>query len=380
MDQRMPSEPVSSAPDRPTLRFPGKKGLVLLGEKPLVAETPESLLDDDTTPVEKFYIRNNGRIPDATPQPENWTLTIDGEVERPLRLTLAELQQRFEHVTRRLVMECGGNGRSFYTPRVSGNQWTNGGIGCAEWTGVRVADVLGAAGLKASAFFSGHYGDDAVGKSPQGDALSRGVPIKKLMDENNLIVWAINGEPLPLIHGFPLRLVIPGWPASVSSKWLTRIWIRDRIHDGKGMGGTSYRMPVTPMMPGGIPDLENFHEIESMPVRSIITNPADGAKFAAGLLEINLRGAAWAGDHTIRSVAVTIDHGATWQDVTLQPQRNPYDWFRWTHRLALPSDGYFEIWSRATDSRGVAQPYTAVNWNPQGYAGNPMHRIAITIG
>ena len=376
MDQPLPSE----SSDRPPLRFPGKKGLVLLGEKPLVAETPESLLDDDTTPVEKFYIRNNGRIPEATPQPEKWTVTIDGEVERPLRLTLLELKSRFQNVTRRLVMECGGNGRSFYTPRVSGNQWTNGGVGCAEWTGVRLVDVLAAAGVKSSAVFSGHYGGDAVGGSPQGDAMSRGVPIKKLMDENNLIVWAINGEPLPLIHGFPLRLVIPGWPASVSSKWLTRIWIRDRIHDGKGMGGTSYRVPITPMVPGGIPDLDDFRELESMPVRSIITNPPNNAKFAAGLREINLRGAAWAGDLTVQSVAVTIDHGATWQDATLAPQRNPYDWFRWTHRLTLPSDGYFEIWSRATDARGVAQPYTATDWNPQGYAANPMHRVAITVG
>ncbi|MGD9924146.1 MAG: sulfite oxidase [Pseudorhodoplanes sp.] len=370
--------PDSAAPPRTPLEFPGKSGLIKLGDRPLVAETPESLLDDDTTPTARFYIRNNGRIPEPTADPDNWTLVIDGEVETPLRLTLAELKARFETVTRRLVMECGGNGRSFYRPPVPGNQWTNGGVGCAEWTGVRVADVLRMAKLKSSAVFSGHYGGDATG--PRGDAMSRGVPIAKLMDESNLIAWAINGEPLPLIHGFPLRLVIPGWPASVSSKWLTRIWIRDRVHDGRGMGGLYYRMPRTPIAPGGDFDPADFEIIESMPVRSIITSPANGARFARGTREIALRGAAWAGDYRVESVALSFDRGATWREAVLAPQRNPHDWFRWTCRLTLPSDGYFELWSRATDSRGIAQPFEPNNWNPQGYAGNPVHRIAITVG
>ena len=197
-----------------------------------------------------------------------------------------------------MVLECGGNGRSFFTPQARGNQWTNGGAGCAEWTGVRVADVLKAAGVKPSAVFSGHYGADPhLSGDTSRDALSRGVPIKKLMDENNLIVWAMNGQPLPNIHGGPVRLVIGGWPGSVSAKWLNRIWIRDKVHDGPGMGGTSYRVAIKPMVPGGKADEKNFKDLESMPVRSIITNPADGAKLPAGTREVKLRGASWAGDH-----------------------------------------------------------------------------------
>jgi len=155
----------------------------------------------------------------------------------------------------------------------------------------------------------------------------------------------MNGQPLEPVHGFPLRLVIAGWPGSVSQKWLTRIWVRDREHDGQGMGGTSYRVAIKPMVPGGKADPANFKDIESMPVRSIITSPANGTKFAATAREINLRGAAWAGDHTVQAVDVSLDFGSSWQRANLSPPKNPYDWQRWTATLKLPSDGYYEVWS-----------------------------------
>ena len=361
--------------------IPGKGRLTVLGDHPLVAETPESLLDDDTTPTAKFFVRNNGLLPERSRRPERWTVTVDGEVEQPLTLSLAELKTNFAPVTLRMLLECGGNGRSFFSPRVKGVQWTHGGAGCPEWTGVRLADVLSAARLKPGALFSGHYGPDpALSGSTRKPTMSRGVPVAKLLDESNLIAWAINGEPLPLLHGFPLRLVIPGWPASVSTKWLTRIWIRDRYHDGPGMGGESYRVPVKPMRPGDPVDPGNLADLESMPVRSIISRPADAARFAAGTRVVDLRGAAWAGDYTVARVDLSIDGGATWQPADLAPLKNRYDWQRWTASLSFPSDGYYEILSRATDSRGVMQPYKVVNWNPQGYGGNPMHRIAIQIG
>jgi DMSO/TMAO reductase YedYZ molybdopterin-dependent catalytic subunit len=279
-----------------------------------------------------------------------------------------------------MVLECGGNGRSFFIPQARGNQWTNGGAGCAEWTGARLADVIRAAGPKASAIFSGHYGADPhLSGDPTKSALSRGVPIRKLMDENNLLVWEMNGKPLEPIHGFPLRLVIPGWPGSVSAKWLTRIWLRDKVHDGQGMGGTSYRVAVKPMLPGSKADESNFKDLESMPVRAIITagqrhqargqGPGPGA--CAALRGRRLH---------VRAVDVSIDFGASWQRADLSPAKNRYDWQRWTATLKLPSEGYYEIWSRATDSRGIMQPHVAGNWNPQGYGANPMHRIAILVG
>jgi DMSO/TMAO reductase YedYZ molybdopterin-dependent catalytic subunit len=378
-----PAAPAAAAPKGPTyLNFPGKSDkLVVLGEKPLVAETPESQLDDDTTPTEKFFIRNNGQTPEPAKDADKWTIKIDGEVNKQLDITLGELKAKFKPVTRRMVLECGGNGRSFFTPQARGNQWTNGGVGCAEWTGVRVVDVLKAAGVKPSAVFSGHYGADPHLSGDAGRvAISRGVPIKKLMDENNLIVWAMNGQPLTNIHGGPVRLVIGGWPGSVSAKWLNRIWIRDKVHDGAGMGGTSYRVAINPMVPGGKVDEKNMKDLESMPVRSIITNPADGTKIPAGTREVKLRGASWAGDYEVKQVDVSVDYGATWQRAQLGKPKNKYDWQRWTATVKLPSDGYFEIWTRGTDSRGVAQPHVAGFWNPQGYGANPMHRVRVLVG
>jgi sulfite oxidase len=371
------------APKGPQLLdFPGKdKGLVVLGERPLVAETPEQLLDDETTPTAKFFIRNNGQIPEAVKDPDGWKLNVEGEVNNRLELTLGELKGRFSPKTYRMVLECGGNGRSFFHPQARGNQWTNGGAGCAEWTGVPLAEVLRAAGLKDTAKYTAHYGADPhLSGDPTKESLSRGMPIAKAMEEHGLIVWAMNGEPLPTIHGGPLRLVVPGWPGSLSHKWLTRIWIRDREHDGQGMTGTSYRVPNRPMIPGAKADEADFRILESMPVRSIVTNPANGARLPAGTREVSLRGAAWAGDLTVSRVDLSRDFGATWAEAQLAPTHNRYDWHRWTARLSLPSDGYYEVWVRATDSQGRMQPHLAGNWNPQGYGGNTMHRVAILVG
>ena len=372
-----------AAPKGPQyLKFPGKnEGLVVLGDRPLVAETPESLLDDDTTPIEKFYIRNNGQIPEETKDPDKWKITIDGEVNNKLEITLGELKSKYKAVTRRMVLECGGNGRSAFSPPARGNQWTNGGAGCAEWTGVPLADVLKTAGLKPSAKYTGHYAADLhlsgdAGKPP----ISRGVRIEKAIDPNTLIVWAMNGQPLPNIHGGPVRLIVPGWAGSASQKWLTRIWVRDKEHDGPGMTEFSYRVAIKPMVPGDKGDPANFRILESMPVRSIITNPANGAKLAAGTKELKLRGASWAGDLTVKQVDISTNAGASWQKAALGSAKNKYDWQRWTASVKLPSDGYYEIWVRATDSKGTMQPHQAAAWNPQGYGGNAMHRIAVLVG
>jgi DMSO/TMAO reductase YedYZ molybdopterin-dependent catalytic subunit len=366
---------------RRDIRLPGKDRLTLLGETPLVAETPEELLDDETTPAERFFVRNNGLLPEPATQPEAWSFTIDGEVERPLRLTLAELKSRFVPKTFRMVLECGGNGRSFFEPRAEGNPWTHGGVGCAEWTGVSLGDVLRAAGLKDTAVYTGHFGADPD-KTGRRDTqpMSRGMPIGKALEEHTLLVWAMNGEPLPFLHGGPLRLVVPGWPGSLSQKWLTRIWIRDREHDGPGMTGISYRVPVNPVAPGASLDRAGTRILESMPVRSIVSSPADGSRLPAGAGEIEIRGAAWAGDDAVLRVDVTLDGGATWVPATLEPPRNRYDWARWSARLFLPGDGHYEIFARATDDKGRAQPFRAVGWNPNGYGCNAMHRVTVTAG
>jgi DMSO/TMAO reductase YedYZ molybdopterin-dependent catalytic subunit len=372
-----------AAPKGPQfLKFPGKnEGLVVLGDRPLVAETPESLLDDDTTPTEKFYIRNNGQIPDEVKDPDGWKIVIDGSVENKIEITLGELKKKYKAVTYRMVLECGGNGRSAFSPPARGNQWTNGGAGCAEWTGVALADVLKDAKPKPSAIYTSHYAADL---HLSGDAtkqpISRGVRLPKAMEEHTLIAWGMNGQPLPNIHGGPVRLIVPGWAGSASQKWLTKITLIDKEHDGPGMTEFSYRVPIKPMIPGDKGDPKNFKVLESMPVRSIVTSPANGAKIAAGTKELQLRGAAWAGDLRVKQVDVSTDFGATWQKANLGQPKNKFDWQRWTAAVKLPSDGYFEIWVRATDENGVMQPHQAGFWNPQGYGGNAMHRIAVLVG
>ncbi len=352
--------------------------LAVLGDRPFVAETPEHMLDDDTTPTDKFFVRQNGTPPEAPADADAWTLTIDGKVDQELTLTLAELKEQFENVTYRMVLECGGNGRSFFDPPARGNQWTNGGAGCAEWTGVRLRDVLEAAGIASDAIYTAHFGADThLSGDPDVEVISRGMPIEKALEEHSLIVWEMNGQPLPTEHGGPLRLVIPGWPGSLSHKWVERVTLRDVEHDGPGMTGTSYRVPATPMIPGSEPEGVSFVILESMPVRAIVTSPANGTRLDEGARSVALRGAAWNGDEGVAAVHVSIDFGATWQEVDLQAPRNRYDWRRWTAEVELPSAGYFEVWVRATDENGVSQPHVAGNWNPQGYGGNPMHRVAV---
>ena len=267
-----------------------------------MAETPEDLLDDETTPVSRFFIRNNGLLPEPARDPEAWTFVVDGEVEREPRSRVADLKSAFAIKTFRMVLECGGNGRSFFEPQAEGNPWTNGGVGCAEWTGVSLADVLAAAGLKPSASHTAHYGADPDKNGDAGPSRrSRAaMPLAKAMEPHTLLAFGMNGEALPFLHGGPLRLVVPGWPGSLSQKWLTRIWIRDREHDGPGMTGLSYRVPVGRSRRAQDAAGMALRVLESMPVRSIVSFPADGRRaIRAGTRTIEVRGAAWAGDDEV---------------------------------------------------------------------------------
>lgn len=371
--------PAALAQDTGLDLMAGKQGLVVLGDRPLNAETPAHLLDDDVTPYERLFIRMNGLVPQTAldQDAEGWTLSVDGEVETPLELTIDALKARFETVTRRLVIECGGNGRAFFQPGTSGNQWTVGAVGCPEWTGVRLADVLKAAGVKDSAVYTGHYGNDVhLSGDEEQEVISRGVPIEKALEEDAIIAWAMNGEPLPALHGFPLRLVVPGYPASVSQKYLNRIRIRDREHDGAKMTGDSYRIPAYPVAPGTEVPEQDMVVLTEMPVKSIVTFPETGTEVKAGET-VEVRGHAWCGKGDVASVHVSLDFGQTWQEAALEPPPNRFAWQRWRAQLTLPQHGYYEVWARATDQDGIGQPPLSPAWNPRGYANNIQHRIAL---
>jgi DMSO/TMAO reductase YedYZ molybdopterin-dependent catalytic subunit len=388
------SEAMPFGPSRPTGLVPaalaqtgtpfaieGKERLIVLSERPINAETPIGDLDDEVTPNHRHYVRNNGLVPERARKRDlrGWKLAIDGEVGAPLTLDLEQLKSRYPNQTLQLQLECAGNGRAGFRPPASGLQWKMGAVGCALYTGVRLKDVLESASVKSTAVYLGYYGEDVhLSGKPGAIPISRGIPLEKAMEGSTILAWEMNGEPLAAQHGFPLRLVAPGWPASVSGKWLTRIWVRDRVHDGEKMGGNSYRVPRHPVEPGAdVPDSE-MEIIGAMPVKSIITRPATGVEQRT-LEPLPLRGHAWCGDGPVRAVHVSFDFGATWIEAALRPPRNPFAWQRWNAEIRFPTAGHYEVWARATDHAGRQQPMVVPGWNPGGYLNNAMHRIAVRV-
>jgi DMSO/TMAO reductase YedYZ molybdopterin-dependent catalytic subunit len=351
----------------------GKDRLDVLNDRPINAQTPAHLLDDPITPNDRHFVRNNGIVPSDTAA-EGWMLTVDGLVDQPMELSIDDLRERFEVVTMALTLECGGNGRAFFDPPASGNQWTYGAVACSEWTGVRLRDVLQAAGVQENVVYTGHYGTDAhLSGDPDKSPLSRGLPIDKALTDNVLIAFEMNGEPLHPLNGAPLRLVVPGWPGSCSQKWLTRIELLDQKHDGTKMAAPSYSVPSYPVAPGADVPLEDFETINAMPVKSLITHPQDGADTGASF---EVRGHAWAGDRTVQRMEVSSDYGESWQQAELDDPVNDGAWQNWRTTVTVPQSGYYEIWARATDSEGVKQPF-AIQWNPKGYLNNSFHMVAV---
>jgi len=374
--RNMPSGFIPEAIAATAMEIKGKQGITILNDRPVNAETPPHNLDDDVTPTARHFIRNNGIVPDDM-NPDTWSLTIDGLVDNPLKLSIADLKNKFEVVTRKICIECGGNGRAYFDPKAKGNQWTLGAVACAEWTGVRLIDVLKAAGVKKAAIYTAHYGADThLSGKPGKLPISRGVPIKKAMDANNIIAFAMNGQAIHPMNGAPLRLHIPGWPGSFSHKWFTRMQLRDVVHDGPKMTGSAYRLPPHPVAPGTKVSSKTMVFIESMPIKSLITSPESGIKLAKGERSVLVRGHAWAGDNKVTRVDISIDFGVTWIQAQLKEPSNPYAWQRFAQTVKLPQEGYYEIWARATDDQGRMQPF-AIAWNPKGYMNNSMHRVSV---
>lgn len=350
-----------------------KPGLYVHDEEALNAEPAIGLLDTPITPVDAFFIRDNGALPEIA-APEAWTLTLDGEVERPATWTLQELQREFETVTVTAVLECAGNGRVQFSPRTDGLQWRLGAVGCARWTGVRLKDLLAHAGLLPSAVYTAHYSPDRAIKDETKDALSRGLPIAKAMSDETLVAFAMNDEPLPRLHGGPLRIVAPGFPGSAWQKWLDRITIRPREHDGEKMRGTDYRMPVVPMRPGEAIDESLFAVLTDMPVKSLVTAPLEGFTAVAGT-PFAVRGFAWSGAVPIAAMDLSSDGGKTWCDVALEPAEGAFAWRRFQTMLTIAVAGPVTIMARARDVEGRVQPLETP-WNPRGYCNNQVHRVA----
>jgi len=354
----------------------GKHGLTILNDRPLNAETPPHLLDEFATSKERLFVRNNGIAPDQV-ELAQWRLAVGGEsAEKSRSFSLNDLKS-LEQISLQLTLECGGNGRAEFDPPVAGNQWTLGAVGCPQWNGVRLRDVLEIVGVKPDAVYLGYYGADGhLSRDPGKSAISRGVPIRKAMEAESMLVWGMNNEPLHPMNGYPLRMVFGGWPGSVSGKWVNRIVLRNRVHDGAKMSGKSYRVPRFPVAPGVNVNDRDMAIIESMPVKSLITFPRNGLRHAFDT-DLVVRGHAWAGDHAVSRLELSIDFGQSWHAAALKKPVNRLAWQHFESSLRFPQPGYYEVWARATDSRGIAQPMVLPGWNPKGYLNNACHRVAV---
>jgi DMSO/TMAO reductase YedYZ molybdopterin-dependent catalytic subunit len=363
----------------PFALFKKNKQMVILNDKPWNIEAQAHLLSDSVTPNTAMFVRNNGKIPENIAI-EKWTLTFNGEsVKQQKTYSLQDIKTKFKHYTYQLTLECGGNGRSEFNPPAKGNQWTTGAVSCANWTGIRLKDILADVGIKDNAMYVAyHAADTHLSGDPTKEPISRGVPIAKALQEETLLAFEMNGAAIPLVHGYPLRLVAGGYPASVSGKWVNKISVRNIVHDGEKMTGSSYKMPKNPVAPGDMVKDDDMYIIESMPIKSVITYPKSGATLSLAK-KLTINGHAWAGELEVAKVEYSIDFGSTWKTCELKKAVNRFAWQHFSAQITFPQKGYYEVWAKASDSNGSAQPMLVPGWNPKGYLNNACHRIAVKV-
>jgi DMSO/TMAO reductase YedYZ molybdopterin-dependent catalytic subunit len=349
----------------------GKDALTRHSVRPPDYETPIALLDSFITPVERFYVRCHLPVPGSL-DASSWSLRIEGEVGTPLSLSLAELR-KLPAVTTTVTLECAGNGRAFFSPPVAGIQWRKGAVGTARWTGVRFADVLERAGVTDSGRFVHMTGADRpLGTMPP---FVRQVPIAKAIHPDTVIAYEMNGQPIPAVHGGPLRAIIPGWEGAYSMKWVNRLHLSAAESDSFWVA-TAYRYPVTRVAPGAAVEPRDMAPLTGLVVKSLITAPLDGATVLQG--PVDVAGFAWAGENDIAGVEVSTDHGETWKPARLVGEQQRYAWRRFEHRFTADRRASYLILSRATDAKGAMQPAVA-HWNPSGYLWNQYDGVRIEV-
>jgi DMSO/TMAO reductase YedYZ molybdopterin-dependent catalytic subunit len=367
----------------PYVTEPQKAPLLLLTDRPVQLETPRHYFRTAFTPNEAFYVRwHLEGIPNAVDL-NNWKLQIDGNVNKPLALSLPELMQKFNPVSLAAVNQCSGNSRSRLQPRVPGGQWGNGAMGNAMWTGVRLRELLDIVGVKSGSLQVQFQGLE-TGPGPQGlgsslflKSLDLGNPV---LDEC-VVAYLMNGEPLPMLNGFPVRLVVPGYFATYWTKCLT--WIRVlNAPDENFWMKTGYRVPDTPR---GNTTPEDVKEgkvktvpIGRLPVRSFLISPDGSSKIPAGMT-VTLQGIAFSGFGRVERVEVSDDEGKSWTGTKLGQDHGAYSFRTWEASWTPKSPGRYWLAVRATDEKNNTQPEESV-WNPGGYLWNRIERQEIVVG
>ena len=332
---------------------------------------PLEALRREITPLGLHYLLIHYDIPfvDA----DSWSLTFQGAVERPLTVTMADLRER-PAVTMPVTMECAGNGRTRMSPRAISQPWGLEAVGTAEWTGTPLAPLLEEAGLTADAVEVVFTGADQGLEGGSARAYERSLTVADALRDDVLVAYGINGQPLPPQHGFPARLLVPGWYGMASVKWLTSVTAVAQPFDGYQMV-KAYRLRQEPD-DVGVP-------LNRIAVRSLMVPPGV-PEFASRRRHIphapcDIQGRAWSGSAPIERVEVSADLGATWADATVGPAPGPAAWHPWTFRWQPSAAGETELWCRATDAAGNTQPVDSA-WNLGGYAGNGVQRVPVTVG
>ena len=367
----------------PYLTEPQKVPLLLLTDRPVQMETPRPYFTDAFTPNDAFYVRwHLEGIPNRIELNE-WRLKVEGNVNKPLALSLADLMEKFKPVSVAAVNQCSGNSRSRLQPRVPGGQWGNGAMGNALWTGAPLREILDMAGLKSGSLQIQMQGLE-TGQGPEGFGSNR---FLKSLDLSNPVVdecvvaYLMNGEPLPMLNGFPVRLVVPGYFATYWMKCLSWIRVLDAPDENFWMK-TAYRVPDTPRGNTTPDDIKagkvKTVPISRMPVRSFLVTPDGSTKIPAGMT-VTLRGIAFSGFGRVSRVEISDDGGKTWDAAKLGEDHGPYSFRTWQAAWKPASPGRYSVAVRATDEKNNTQPDEPV-WNPGGYLWNRIERQEFVVG
>jgi DMSO/TMAO reductase YedYZ molybdopterin-dependent catalytic subunit len=346
---------------------PDRSRMIVRSPRPEDLEMPLDGFGDWLTPIDRFFVRCHTYTPAVNLS--EWSLKIEGLVERPTTLSMQELK-RFPRVELAGVLECAGGGRSFYRPTVAGAQWGYGAVGNAKWTGVRLQDVLQRAGMKESAQHILCDGADVpLGKMPD---FQRTIPIRKAAHPDTLLAYEMNGRPLPVEHGFPLRVIVPGWAGDSWVKWLQHIEVLDHEFDGFWMK-TAYRHPAQTVAPGTAVDAKDMIPVTDLNVKSVIASPNGWARPGT----IRIQGKAWSNSSPVAKVDVSTDGGQTWMAAKLAGPQSKYGWRSW-ERSWKAGQGEYTLIARATNIAGQTQPLSE-EWNPSGYLWSVAQPLKVVI-
>ncbi len=355
--------------------FPEKTELLLLSSRPPQLETPVHYFKEAITPNEALFVRwHLANIPTSLDL-RSWRLKIGGHVAHPYELTYGEMQG-FERVTYTAVIQCSGNGRSFFTPRVFGGQWGNGSMGNVTWTGVRLKDILNKAGLKPGAVEVYFDGLDSAPVPTVPDFI-KSLPLDKALEEDILVAYEMNGTPLLMLNGFPARIIVPGWYATYWVKCLHEINVLTKPFEGFWMK-TAYRIPDTPcgcLPPGTAPG--RTVPVSRMTTRSLIVEPAAGTTLRAGK-PLEIMGIAFSGGYSIKDVILSTDGGKTWGAARLGRDMGRYAWRQWFFSWKPEKPGPYSLMAKATNTIGESQPFDDL-WNPSGYLWNKVEKRPVTV-